>query len=120
MHARFSADYDPTDLIGQEQRQEEESRRQFANWVAERADLCELLADHRFRRRMRRQLFAAGLDVHGDGVSSEGYADHGFMRAREAMRTEALRMFWPIVRMVASGELSSEVFRRLMTEVDDR
>lgn len=111
-------DYDPVDLDGREARDLERRQRNIATATAERADLVWMLSGRRGRRAVRRQLREAGFDVSRDGVQTVFDTHHGRMCFHEGLRTRALQLIWPIMRLVASGDLPLDSFRKLMTETD--
>lgn len=114
-----AVDYDPTDLRGQEERADERKRRAIAAALEEREDIVWLLSGRRGRRKVRRLLAEAGFDVSRDTVRTVFDRHHGQMCFHEGLRTQGLQTVWPILRLLASGELPFESFRKLMTENDE-
>lgn len=114
-----AVDWDPTDFEGKEQRDREVLQRAIAVGLEERNDLVWLLSGRRGRRRVRRLLREANFRVESDLVSSVLDRHHGTMCFKEGHRTQALQMIWPIMRLLASGELPFESFKKLMTETDE-
>ncbi len=112
-------DYDPTDLDSQVER--EDQRRQFAvgHELARRRDLVWLLSGRRGRRKVRRELRDAGFHIDRDEVSTVFDRHHGQMCFNEGLRTSAMQLIWPLVRLLASGELPKESFQLLMTDEDE-
>lgn len=112
-------EFDPTDLEGREARDEERRQRAISVALQKREDLIWLLSGRRGRRRVRRQLREAGFDISRDEVSTVFDPHHGRMCFHEGLRTLGLQLIWPIMRLVASGELPFDSFRDLMTEIDE-
>lgn len=114
-----TADYDPTDLIGREERDDQRRQRAIAVALETRGDLVWLLSGRRGRRKVRRLLQEAGFDVSRDEVSSVFDRHYGQMCLDEGKRAQGFQMIWPIMRLLASGELPRESFEKLMTETDE-
>ena len=112
-------DYDPTDLDGLSERDLERRQQAIAAELEEREDLVWLLSGRRGRRKVRRQLREAGFDISRDAVNTVFDRHHGQMCFHEGLRVRGLQLVWPIMRLLASGELPIESFRLLMTESDE-
>jgi hypothetical protein len=115
----IQTDYDPVDLAGQAEREDQRRQRVLARTLVQRRDLVWLLSGRRGRRTLRRELRAAGFDIAHDEVASVFDRHHGQMAFQEGLRFSALRLLWPIMRLLASGELPFESFRDLMIEEDE-
>ena len=113
-----AVEYDPTDLRGQEERSEELQRRAAAVDIERRKDLVWMLSGRRGRRELRRLLREAGFRMESDVVSTVLDRHYGVMCFQEGLRARGMQLIWPLMRLLASGELPYESFRQLMTETD--
>jgi len=68
---------------------------------------------------VRRELRAAGFNIDRDEVSTVFDRHHGQMCFNEGLRTSAMQMIWPLVRLLASGELPQESFQLLMSDEEE-
>lgn len=114
-----TAEHDPTDLLGADERALEGQQREIAVAIEKRDDLVWMLSGRRGRRSVRRSLREAGFNPASDVISSVLDRHHGQMCFNEGHRTQGLQMIWPIMRLLASGELPIESFRKLMQETDE-
>lgn len=77
-----------------------------------------MLSGPKGRRDVRRQLREAGFHTRSDDAPVVLNRHHGEMCFSEGLRSRALQKIWPIMRMLASGELPLDHFNKLMTETD--
>lgn len=112
-------DYDPTDLDGAQERNVERQRRAVAQAVLDREHLVWLLEDARGRRHVRRVLVDAGFDPSQDSVRTAFSSDHAVMSYHEGLRMNGTRILWSILRAFATGALTPETLRLLLTENDE-
>lgn len=108
----------PTDLEGQEARAEARARHELAVAHERGRDLAQLVSTSWGRRLIREQLRDGRLSVRSDVVDSLASSDHGDLCFKDALRTRALRVLWPLLRMVAEEKLPPEALALLFTEKD--
>lgn len=109
---------DPTDLDGQAARAAERDRKVMVAELMGHKDLIRLVTEDWGRRHLRRVLAGAKLHVWSDDVASQFSRHHGEMCANEILRTQALQILWPILRLLAAGAVPPDAFVKLMTETD--
>lgn len=115
------ADIHPTDLEGRQNLEDAQRRHETAVARQERADLAWLVSTPHGRRYLRRQLTECGFRFDTDLVSGlipDG--SHARMAFDEGMRIRGMQVLWPVLRMVAQGEIPFEHFVALMNGKDAR